>query len=121
VRLGAALGDHLVELGHRSVAVIKVLASESISMALRTAAMLGRQRGVSVVEILGAGLDTAGRWVTQNLRNPEIAAVMTPSDRHAVALLEQLQLRNVAVPGDLSVTGYDGIGELATPVIGLTH
>src|SRR5262245_55729132 len=38
-----------------------------------------------------------------------------------MALMEQLQLRNVAVPRDLSVTGYDGIGELASPVIGLTH
>ncbi|MGI5284403.1 LacI family DNA-binding transcriptional regulator [Nonomuraea polychroma] len=120
---GVALADHLVELGHRNVAVIKVLASESITMAPRTAAMVERlrQRGARVLEIHGPVRDAAGRWATEILRHPEITAVMAPSDRHAVALMEQLHLRNVAVPGDLSVTGYDGIGDLATPLIGLTH
>ncbi|MDP4501270.1 LacI family DNA-binding transcriptional regulator [Nonomuraea turcica] len=120
---GAALADHLVELGHRHVAVIKVLASDSITMAPRTAAMVKRlrQRGARVLEIDGPLRDAAGRWATEILRHPEITAVMAPSDRHAVALMEQLHLRNVAVPGDLSVTGYDGIGDLTTSLIGLTH
>ena len=120
---GAAIADHLVELGHRQVAVIKLLASESITMAPRTEAMARRlrERGLRVLEILGHGSETAGRWATEILRHREITAVMTPSDRYALALLEQLQLRDVAVPDDLSVTGYDGIGDLASPLLGLTH
>ncbi|UIX33492.1 LacI family DNA-binding transcriptional regulator [Streptomyces sp. GQFP] len=119
---GAALADHLVGLGHRDVAVITVPTSSSVTMGPRTAAMARRlrERGVRVLEIAGPHRETAGAWVTEVLRHPAVTAVMAPSDRHAAALLEQLQLRGVAVPGQLSVTGYDGIGDLASPLIGLT-
>lgn len=120
---GAALADHVAGLGHRQVAVITVPESLSVTMAPRTAAMASRlrKRGVRVLEIEGPHRETADRWAEEILRHPGITAVMTPSDRHAVSLLEQLRIRDVAVPEDLSVTGYDGIGELTTPVIGLTH
>ncbi|MER8072906.1 LacI family DNA-binding transcriptional regulator [Streptomyces sp. NPDC094034] len=120
---GIALADHLLGLGHREIAVITVPASSSVTLGPRTAAMTRylREHGARVIEIAGPHRETAGAWATEVLRHPEITAVMTPSDRHAVALLEQLRLRDVAVPGELSVTGYDGIGDLATSLIGLTH
>ena len=120
---GAALADHLVDLGHRSVAVITVPKANSVTMGPRTAAMARRlrERGARVLEIPGPHRESAGSWATEILRHREITAVMAPSDRHAVALLEQLALRNVAVPAELSVTGYDGIGDLTSPLIGLTH
>ncbi|WP_158847673.1 LacI family DNA-binding transcriptional regulator [Saccharothrix deserti] len=120
---GAALADHVVDLGHRNVAVITVPVSNSVTMGPRTAAMARRlrERGARVLEVVGPHREMAGGWATEILRHPEITAVMAPSDRHAVAFLEQLQLRNVAVPQDLSVTGYDGIGDLVSPLIGLTH
>lgn len=120
---GTALADHLVELGHREVAVIMVPTSSSVSMGPRTEVMARRlrERGVRVLEIPGLHRETAGAWATEVLRHPGVTAVMAPSDRLAVALLEQFRLRGLDVPGDLSVTGYDGIGDLATPLIGLTH
>ncbi|MFI6693956.1 LacI family DNA-binding transcriptional regulator [Streptomyces sp. NPDC050433] len=120
---GSALADHLVELGHREVAVVTVPASSSVTMGPRTRAMVRRlrERGARVLEIPGPHRETAGAWATQVLRHPAITAVMAPSDRHAVALLEQLRLRGVGVPDRLSVTGYDGVGDLTTSLIGLTH
>ncbi|MEV5714736.1 LacI family DNA-binding transcriptional regulator [Amycolatopsis mediterranei] len=120
---GAALADHLVELGHRAVAVITVPRESSVTMGPRTTAMARRlrERGARVLEIAGPQREAAGSWVTELQRHEDITAVMAPSDRHALALLEQLQLRNIAVPGTVSVTGYDGIGDLASPLIGLTH
>ncbi|MFE2942057.1 LacI family DNA-binding transcriptional regulator [Streptomyces sp. NPDC059255] len=119
---GAALADHLAGLGHRQVAVIAVPKTSSVTMAPRTRAMARRlrERGVRVLEIEGTRSEEAGGWAAEVLRHPGITAVMAPSDRHAVDLLEQLHLRGVSVPGDLSVTGYDGIGPLSTPLIGLT-
>ncbi|MEU1300383.1 LacI family DNA-binding transcriptional regulator [Streptomyces shenzhenensis] len=120
---GTALAGHLLGLGHREIAVITVAASSSVTLGPRTAAMTRhlREHGARVLEIPGPHRETAGAWATEVLRHPEITAVMTPSDRHAIALLEQLRLRDVAVPERLSVTGYDGIGDLTTPLIGLTH
>ncbi|MFJ6744056.1 LacI family DNA-binding transcriptional regulator [Streptomyces sp. NPDC091279] len=119
---GAALADHLLDLGHREVAVVTVPMSSSVTMGPRTSAMSRRlrERGARVLEIPGPRRETAGAWATEVLRHPEITAVMTPSDRHAIALLEQFRMRGVAVPKMLSVTGSDGIGELTTPLIGLT-
>ncbi|MFJ1749111.1 LacI family DNA-binding transcriptional regulator [Streptomyces sp. NPDC088116] len=120
---GVALADHLVELGHREVAVVTVPVSSSVTLGPRTAAMAARlrERGARVLEIPGEHRETAGAWVTEVLRHPGITAVMAPSDRHAIALLEQLRLRGVPVPEQLSVTGYDGVGDLVTSLIGLTH
>ncbi|MBA2813069.1 LacI family DNA-binding transcriptional regulator [Streptomyces sp. KM273126] len=120
---GTALAGHLLDLGHREVAVVTVPFSGSVTLGPRTAAMTRclRERGARVLEIPGPHRETAGAWATEVLRHPGITAVMAPSDRHAVALLEQLRLRDVAVPERLSVTGYDGIGDLTTSLIGLTH
>jgi DNA-binding LacI/PurR family transcriptional regulator len=50
---------------------------------------------------------------------PDVTAVMAPSDRYAVRLLEVLAEAGIDVPGRLSVTGYDAIG-YNTSLIGLT-
>ncbi|MEU9340364.1 LacI family DNA-binding transcriptional regulator [Streptomyces sp. NPDC048278] len=119
---GAALADHVFDLGHRQVAVVTVPFSKSVTLGPRTAAMTRRlrERGARVLEVAERPRESAGAMVTEVLRQPGITAVMAPSDRHALALMEQLRLRDVDVPGDLSVTGYDGIGELTTSLIGLT-
>ncbi|MFG2963366.1 LacI family DNA-binding transcriptional regulator [Streptomyces sp. NPDC048288] len=119
---GTALADHVLELGHREVAVVTVPTSKSVTLGPRTAAMVRRLRegGARVLEVGERPRESAGAMAAEVLRRPGITAVMAPSDRHAVALMEQFRLRGVDVPGDLSVTGYDGIGELATSLIGLT-
>ncbi|MEV6167956.1 LacI family DNA-binding transcriptional regulator [Streptomyces sp. NPDC051954] len=119
---GAAVADHLLALGHREVAVVTVPTSRSVTLGPRSAAMVRRLRehGARVLEIAERPGEPAGALVAEVLRRPGITAVMAPSDRIAVAILEQLLMRGVDVPADISVTGYDGIGELTTSLIGLT-
>ncbi|WP_210585249.1 LacI family DNA-binding transcriptional regulator [Streptomyces sp. GESEQ-35] len=119
---GTALADHLLALGHREVAVVTVPTSRSVTLGPRSAAMVRRLRehGARVLEIAERPRESAGAMVAEALRHPGVTAVMAPSDRIAVAVLEQLLMRGVDVPGDLSVTGYDGIGELTTSLIALT-
>lgn len=54
------------------------------------------------------------------LADPTITAMMCPTDLGALDILEELRLRGLAAPEALSVTGYDGIGPLAAPYLGLT-
>jgi DNA-binding LacI/PurR family transcriptional regulator len=119
---GAGLADHVADLGHHRVAVIGLPPGRSLTMAPRTAAMARRlrERGVEVVEVAGGLVDEVPRLVPEIRAHPGVTAVMAPSDLHAVRLLEALAVAGVAAPGELSVTGYDGVGPLRTPLIGLT-
>lgn len=119
---GAGLADHVVALGHRAVAVIRLGPDQSLTMAPRTAAMAGRlrERGVVVVEVAGGLVGEVDALVQQILAREDVTAVMAPSDLYAVRLLETLAAAGIDVPGRLSVTGYDGIGPLRTSLIGLT-
>lgn len=119
---GAGLADHLVDLGHRTVAVIRLRPEQSLTMAPRTEAMSRRlrERGVEVLELAGGLPERAGGHVEQLRARPDVTAVMAPSDAHAVSLLEVLRTAGLEVPGRMSVTGYDAVGPLCTPLIGLT-
>jgi DNA-binding LacI/PurR family transcriptional regulator len=117
---GSGLADHVFELGHRSVAVITLPATQSLSMSPRTAAMARRLRehGVEVLEVAGGHSEDVGSLVPVIAARPEVTAVMAPSDAYAVRLLEALAAAGIEVPGRLSVTGYDSVG-YTTPLIGL--
>jgi DNA-binding LacI/PurR family transcriptional regulator len=47
-------------------------------------------------------------------------AILAQSDRIALVVLDWLRQRGIAVPGDVSVTGFDGVPESATSVPPLT-
>lgn len=119
---GAALADHVVDLGHRHVAVLTLGPEQSLTMGPRTAAMVRRlrERGVGVVEQRGRRADDTDEAVDGVLAHPEVTALMTPSDIYALGVIDSLQRRGCTVPDQMSVTGYDGIGVLRTPVLGLT-
>jgi DNA-binding LacI/PurR family transcriptional regulator len=119
---GAGLADHLLGLGHRSVAVLRPTEEQSLTMAPRTSAMARRlrERGASVLELAAGRADDVDASLEEVLTHREITALMTPSDHYAQGVLESMQRRGLRAPADLSVTGYDGIGSLTTPLIGLT-
>jgi DNA-binding LacI/PurR family transcriptional regulator len=119
---GARLAEHVVGLGHRTVAVVRLDADQSLTMAPRTAAMARRLRelGAAVVEMAGGQVDELASVAQALGEAPAVTAVMAPSDIHAVRLMELLAEAGVDVPGRMSVTGYDGIGALRTSLIGLT-
>jgi DNA-binding LacI/PurR family transcriptional regulator len=118
---GAGLADHLLALGHRSVAVITLGPELSLTMAPRTAAMVRRLRecGADVLELRGGLEQDVGELVPAIVARPDVTAVMAPSDMYAVRLLEALAVAGIDVPGRLSVTGYDGVA-FTMPLIGLT-
>lgn len=115
---------HLVELGHRSVAVLTVPRSSSLTISVRCDEMAAelRRRGVEVLEL---SLDATDLLNAQPpvrvLRDrPDITAVMCPADFDALGVLHELKLLGLRVPQDVSVTGYDGVPPLSAPAIGLT-
>ena len=44
---------------------------------------------------------------------PEATAVLTMADSQAIAVLEEARRRNISIPDDLSITGFDDIVEAA--------
>ena len=115
---------HLVDLGHRSVAVLTVPMSSSLTLSARSVEMVRelRHRGVDVLEI---PLDTTDALNAQPgvrvLKNrPYITALMCPSDFNSLAVLNELRGIGLRVPEDVSVTGYDGLPPLSAFAIGLT-
>lgn len=119
---GAGMADHLLGLGHRSVAVLRLGQAQSLTMAPRTAAMIRRltEAGAHVLPVAGGPVEDVEAPLDEVLAHPDISAFMTPSDHYALSVLESLRRRHIRVPDQLSVTGYDGIGVLTTPLIGLT-
>lgn len=115
------LAQLVAKTGHRTVGLLIPLAGLSSTIGSRSdrmrAALL--QHGVTIRSIrlreddtpdpddLAAALDT-------------ITAIMCPTDPSMVATWEQLQDWSIDVPGRISLTGYDGVGQLASPVLGLT-
>lgn len=50
----------------------------------------------------------------------QVTAIMSPNDPILLATWEMLWERSVQVPDDISLTGYDGTGQLASPILGIT-
>jgi DNA-binding LacI/PurR family transcriptional regulator len=82
---GARLAEHVVGLGHRTVAVVRLDADQSLTMAPRTAAMARRLRelGAAVVEMAGGQVDELASVAQALGEAPAVTAVMAPSDIHA--------------------------------------
>lgn len=119
---GRLIADHVTGLGHTRVAVAVVERSYSQSQHRRGMAMVQaiRDRGLTA-ELWAVGHDAdIGEVAAQNLRRSSVTAVMCPTDGAAVDVMEVLRLQGLSAPEDLTVTGYDAVGALATPYLGLT-
>ncbi|MFJ8536157.1 LacI family DNA-binding transcriptional regulator [Streptomyces sp. NPDC093591] len=117
------LVDHLLGLGHRSVVVLLVPERQSLTEHRRGAAMVRRLReaGAAVTEVEASTPGVTAEGATAAvLGDPAVTAVMCPSDWTLVAVLEAFREAGIRVPDDVSATGYDGVGELTTPLLGLT-
>ena len=138
-RLAAA---HLAGLGHRDFAVLAIeftdghagwVSSADVDAAVYSTAR-DRMRGYRA-SLADAGIDSAGIpvWETQSDKQGVIAgleaifaaprpptALLCMSDRLALIALEWLRGRGIAVPGDVSVIGFDGVPEAALTSPALT-
>jgi DNA-binding LacI/PurR family transcriptional regulator len=119
---GHVLADHLLQLGHKRVAVVLVDRSYSLSQNARGVAMVERIRdagATAVVWEVAADLH-AGEMVDSQLDGCDVTAIMCPTDSAMMDVLEVLRRRDKVAPDDFAVTGYDGFGPLASPYLGLT-
>lgn len=119
----AQLVDHLTALGHRRVAVFLMPARLSLTMNGRGTAMVNRLRqsgSTAVIVEMDEDLDSVPRGVSTILADSTITAVMCPSDHTALRAMETLSQSGLRAPDDISVTGYDGMPPLTTPLLGLT-
>lgn len=119
---GHTLAQHLLELGHRRIAVLLVDTSYSLRYSSRGLAMIDGVRaggGTPIVWEMPTDHDAA-ETVMAHLDEADVTAIMCPTDAAAMAVLEVLRQRSESALTDYSVTGYDGFGPLAAPFIGLT-
>lgn len=114
-RGGYLAGQHLAELGHRRVLV--VTAGMHISSArerLRGFRRAMRERGVLLPEELivetDASAHNVSRMVCERLdAGADFSAVFAFSDYIAWEVIYALNERGIAVPGDISVMGFDDV------------
>ena len=112
---GAKLAtDHLIELGHKSILHIAGPA-DSIEA---TARLEGYSDSMAA-----AGLKPnviRGDWssatgfrlgVDLNLEHDKITAIFTSNDHLALGLMKALRLRNIEMPGQVSIVGFDDMPE----------
>lgn len=116
------LASRLVDVGHRRVAVPAIPLGRSRTLAPRSDRMRQAllERGVEVVEIATSAPDDAPDEAQLRAALGDVTAIMCPNDPVLVHVWNLLQAWGLNVPGDVSLTGYDGAGQLASPAIGLT-
>ncbi len=103
--------DHLKGLGHTEVAYLSGPERSWMSVA-RWNELLQKagDRGMSIVEI-GPGVPTleGGRDSITRVLDSGVSAVIAYNDLMAIGLLRAAQERGIAVPGRLSIVGFDDI------------
>ena len=120
---GARMAEYVARLGHASVGVLLVSEADSASQNARGLAMIETLRSLGVtVRVIGLSSyrGPVGSAVVETLADPEITALMCPNDVTMVNVLEELRVRGIPVPEQLSVTGYDAFGYLAESFFGFT-
>lgn len=104
-----AICDHLLELGHSCVAYLQgpheAWSERERQRALRAA---GR-RGLDVVQVPCGPSTVDGHRATDAALAADPTAIIAFSDYVALGTLARLAELDVAVPGDVSVTGFDDI------------
>lgn len=116
------LVDAVCTAGHRRVGVLTVARTTSLTRSVRAVAMARElaRRGVEVRQIPTGSdgvvplADSLAEAVTK------VTAIMCPNDPALIATWELLAEQGLKVPEDISLTGFDGIGQLSSPVLGLT-
>lgn len=140
---GAKLAaEHFVGLGHRRFAVLSLeltdghvgFVSEADAKKAVYSTSRDRIRGAfEVFRANGIDVSTIPIWETENdaptttagleaifARSERPTALVCMSDRVAMIALDWLKARGIAVPGEVSVVGYDGVPEAAVTMPPLT-
>jgi LacI family transcriptional regulator, galactose operon repressor len=117
--------EHLVGLGHRHIGFINGPSTlqqcrerrTGARRAIRTTSGAAHLVELQVAELNAAGGEAAMGELLQT--NPEVTAVFCVNDLVALGALRYAREHTIAVPGQVSVIGYDDVafaGELAVPL-----
>jgi len=110
---GIALAvQHLVELGHRRIAYVHCASMPPAALRLTGYLRAVSEAGLDADVVSPSGLDyteesgaVAGRELLDRARLP--TAVVTGNDQEAVGMMQVLARAGVAIPDDVSLTGFD--------------
>lgn len=117
----ASLIDHVVGLGHTSIALLALSMRQSPTQWIRITWMRNelKQRGLLTgfkqIEPVQDLTD-----VISDLLQAGVTAIMCPSDWVAFDAIAAAVRLGLSVPGDISITGYDGVPPFDHEVFGLT-
>lgn len=111
------LAEHLVETGHRSVCFVGGMREAGTDRArYRGACERLAEAGVACRYLLAGAYSYEAGWEAAE-RMAELGewpeAVMAASDALAFGVMDGLRERGLAVPDDISVTGFDGLPQAA--------
>ena len=113
---GYLLMQHLLELGHRHIGIIASPANLHFPAQERLAGMQAALEGFGITfDSLpqregNFSMPDGGRLAVELLdEHPELTALICLNDRMALGAIQELRLRGVSVPEDVSIVGYDDI------------
>jgi LacI family transcriptional regulator len=103
--------EHLVELGHRSIALLGGPHGSWTSREIRKSAASAARSGGAELTVLGPNQPTVdgGLAVAEKVAQANVTAVLAYNDLVAIGLLEGLDGLGIKVPGQISVIGIDDI------------
>lgn len=110
-----ALTRHLLDLGHRRIAIVRGPAgagdAEERVRGYRAAMAEAGLSDTSALEFAGDYTQAAGFDVAKTIlgTDPRPTAIAAANDYCASGILSALSEAGVAVPADISVTGFDGV------------
>lgn len=116
------LVDHVAAFGHQRVAVTKVPESQSYTLALRFERMRQalEKHGITCVPLDLNTDESINEDKIMHAINNNVTTIMAGDDMQMLAVLELLRSENIVIPGEVSVTGFDGVGQFSTPLLGFT-
>jgi LacI family transcriptional regulator len=123
---GRALGDHLIGLGHRRIAVAAGTPGlTTVADRLAGVAAALRAHGLSLDDLPVVHTDftrDGGRAATERILadHPDTTAIVALNDAMAMGVLSALRARRVAVPDRMSVVGFDDVSVAADLAPSLT-
>lgn len=118
---GITLSQHIIDLGHRNVAVLQTRQNTSFPEWTRATAMINELKKYSVnVTVVDVDHPNDGHdELLAAIQHERVTAVMCPSDMRQLGVLRWLHAAGYSVPDDVSVTGCDGALP-GSDVMGLT-
>ncbi len=120
----AQLVDHVLSYGHRHIGVTYAPREHSYTLWLRAERICQAIRSHPDIEVsmipVDLHYDIPDQHAVLNAVDQGASVIMTGSDTQALPVIECLSRHRISVPTQVSVTGFDGIGPMASDMVGLT-